>query len=116
MLIIPRPRRSYSPEYRVEAADRLIDSGRSVREVARELDVHENLPKSVRAERRRMAAAEPTGGRCGDPGGIGGQPLSAHEGAELARLRAKVAAQAKDIAFLMWRSRRRGYSGTAIYT
>ncbi|MFE7802892.1 transposase [Nocardia sp. NPDC057440] len=37
------PRRSYSPEYRVEMAHRVIDSGRPVREVARELDVHENL-------------------------------------------------------------------------
>ncbi|MGW4743046.1 IS3 family transposase [Nocardia xishanensis] len=55
---MPRPRRSYSPEYRVEAAHRVIDSGRPVREVARELDVHENLlHKWVREERRRMAAA-----------------------------------------------------------
>ncbi|MGX1773566.1 transposase [Nocardia brasiliensis] len=54
-----RPRRSYSPEYRVEAAHRVIDSGRSVREIARELDVHENLlHKWVREERRRMAAAD----------------------------------------------------------
>jgi transposase len=43
-----------------------------------------------------MAAA---GGRGGpDPGG--GEPLSADEHAELVRLRAQVAEQAKDIAFL----------------
>ncbi|WP_435592792.1 transposase [Nocardia sp. bgisy118] len=99
MFTMPRPRRSYSPEYRVEAAHRVIDSGRPVREIARELDVHENLlHKWVREERRRMAAAGQTGGRALDDGG--GQPLSADERAELVRLRAKVAEQAKDIVFL----------------
>ncbi len=94
-----RPRRSYSPEYRVEAAHRVIDSGRSVREVARELDVHENLlHKWVREERRRLAAAERPRGGGQDPGGGDGQPLSADERAELARLRAKVSEQAKDLA------------------
>jgi hypothetical protein len=43
-----------------------------------------------------MAAAGGGGGP--DPGG--GQPLSADERAELVRLRAQVAEQAKDIAFL----------------
>ncbi len=77
----------------------MIDSGRPVREIARELDVHENLlHKWVREERRRMAAAGQTGGRALDDGG--GQPLSADERAELVRLRAKVAEQAKDIVFL----------------
>lgn len=92
-----RPRRSFTPEYRVEAAHRVIDGNRSVAEVARELDVHENqLHKWVRDERRRMAAA--AGGVRPDPGG--GEPLSADERAELVRLRARVAEQAKDIAFL----------------
>jgi hypothetical protein len=36
---MPRPRRSFSPEYRVEAAHRVIDAHRSVAEVARELAV-----------------------------------------------------------------------------
>ena len=93
---MPRPRRSFSPEYRVEAAHRVIDGNRRVAEVARELDLHENLlHKGVREERRRMAAA---GGGGPDPGG--GEPLSADERAELVRLRAQVAEQAKDIAFL----------------
>jgi len=93
---MPRPRRSFSPEYRVEAAHRVIDGNRRVAEVARELDLHENLlHKWVREERRRMAAA---GGGGPDPGG--GEPLSADERAELVRLRAQVAEQAKDIAFL----------------
>jgi len=75
----------------------VIDAHRSVAEVARELDLHENLlHKWVRDERRRMGAAG-----CGprsDPGG--GEPLSDAERAELVRLRAQVAEQSKDIAFL----------------
>ena len=89
-------RRSFTPEYRVEAAHRVIDGNRPVAEVAVELNLHENLlHKWVREERRRMAAA---GGGGPDPGG--GEPLSADERAELVRLRAQVAEQAKDIAFL----------------
>lgn len=57
----------------------VIDGNRRVAEVARELDLHENLlHKWVRDERRRMAAAG-AGGRP-DPGG--GEPLSADERAE----------------------------------
>jgi transposase len=105
---MPRPRRSYSPEYRVEAAHRVIDSGRSVKQVARELDLHENLlHKWVRDERRRMAAAGQAARSGREPDSEAVQPLSDDERAELARLRAKVteqaarmAEQAKDIAFL----------------
>ena len=93
---MPRPRRSFTPEYRVEAAHRVIDRNRRVAEVARELDLHENLlHKWVADERRRMTAAGGDGGP--DPGG--GEPLSADERAELVRLRAQVAEQAKDIGF-----------------
>lgn len=53
-----RTRRSFTPEFRVEAARRVIDSGRSVADVARELNVHENLlRKWVAAERIRDGAA-----------------------------------------------------------
>ncbi|MGW4720699.1 transposase [Nocardia sp. NPDC004260] len=105
---MPRPRRSHSPEYRVEAAHRVIDSGRPVREVARELDLHENLlHKWVRDERRRMAAAGKAGRSGREPNNGGAQPLSDDERTELMRLRAtvteqaaKMAEQAKDIAFL----------------
>jgi transposase len=75
----------------------VIDGHRRVAEVARELDLHENLlHKWVRDERRRMAAAG--NGSRSDPGW--GEPLSAGERAELVRLRAQVAEQSKDIAFL----------------
>jgi transposase len=94
---MPRPRRSFTPVYRVEAAHRVIDRNRRVAEVARELDLHENLlHKWVADERRRMGAAGGGGGP--DPGG--GEQLSADERAELVRLRAQVAEQAKDIGFL----------------
>jgi transposase len=89
-------RRSFGPEYRVEAAHRVIDGNRRVAEVARELGLHESLlHRWVRDERRRMAAA---GGVGLDPGG--GESLSTEERAELVRLRALVAEQSKDIAFL----------------
>jgi transposase len=94
-------RRSFTPEYRVEAAHRVIDGNRPVTEVALELNLHENLlHKWVSAERRRMAAAEggAEGGGVPDPGD--GQSLSRDERSELVRLRAKVAEQSKDIAFL----------------
>jgi transposase len=94
---MPRPRRSFSPEYRVEAAHLVIDGNRPVAEVARELDLHENLlHKWVREERRRVSAAGSA--RSPDPGE--NEPLSSDERAELVRLRAKVAEQSKDIAFL----------------
>ena len=37
------PRRSFTTEYKVEAAHRVIDSGRTIAEVARELGVNEGL-------------------------------------------------------------------------
>jgi transposase len=84
-------------EYRVEAAHLVIDGNRPVAEVALELDLHENLlHKWVRDERRRMSAAG--SGRSPDHGDS--PPLSPDARAELIRLRAKVAGQSKDIAFL----------------
>jgi transposase len=94
MPIMSRPRRSFSPEYRIEAAHRVIDAHRPVAEVARELDLHENLlHKWVREERRRSAV----GWR---PPDTDGEVLAGDERAELVRLRAQVAEQARDIAFL----------------
>ena len=86
-----RSRRSFTTEYKVEAAHRVIDSGRTVAEVARELGMHEALlGKWVRDERRRIEAAA-----------VHDEvPLTAAERVELARLRKQVAEQEKDIAFL----------------
>ena len=84
-------RRRFTLEFRTEAAHRVIDTGRSVREVARELSVLESsLSKWVRDERRRMETVE----------GNGGELLRPAERAELVRLRRQVAEQDKDLAFL----------------
>ncbi|RAS57064.1 transposase-like protein [Lentzea atacamensis] len=88
----PRKRRSYAAEYKVEAAHRVIDSGRTISEVARELGIDAGmLSVWVKDERRRIAAAE----ACGDT------PLEAAEQAELQRLRKQVAELEKDNAFLV---------------
>ncbi|MDA8269953.1 MAG: transposase [Actinomycetota bacterium] len=84
-------RRRFTLEFRIEAAHRVIDSDRSVAEVARDLSlVEQTLAKWVREERRRMAAAAEKGE----------VPLTAAERAELTRLRKLVAEQEKDLAFL----------------
>jgi transposase-like protein len=84
-------RRKFSTEYKVEAAHRVIDSGQSIAEVARELSVHEvSLDNWVRDERRRIEATR----------GTELEPLSGAERAELACLRKQVAEQEKDLAFL----------------
>jgi len=84
-------RRKSTLEFRIEAAHRVIDTGRTVRDVARELSVFENsLSKWVRDEPRRMETLE----------GTGGEPLSSADRAELVRLRRLVVEQDKDLAFL----------------
>ncbi len=61
-------RRKFSTEYKVEAAHRVIDSGRTSTEVAQELSLNEgSLRAWVRDERKRMQAVqggslEPLGG------------------------------------------------------
>ena len=88
----PRKRRSYTAEYKVEAAHRVIDSGRTISEVARELGIDAGmLSVWVKDERRRIAAAEAQGE----------SPLEAAERAELQRLRKQVAELEKDNAFLV---------------
>jgi transposase len=88
----PRKRRSYSAEYKVEAAHRVIDSGRTISEVARELGIDAGmLSVWVKDERRRIAAAEV----------YGENPLEAAERAELLRLRKQVSELEKDNAFLV---------------
>ena len=87
-----RKRRSYTAEYKVEAAHRVIDSDRSIAEVARELGIDPGmLSVWVKDERRRTAAAEVVGDRSLEPA----------ERAELLRLRRQVAELEKDNAFLV---------------
>lgn len=84
-------RRKFTLEFRTEAAHRVIDSGRSVREVAGEISVAEGLLfRWVRDERRRLETLE----------GTGDAPLTPAERSELLRLRRQVAEQEKDLAFL----------------
>lgn len=84
-------RRKFTAEYKVEAAHRVIDSGRSISEVARELNVGEQtLGVWVRDERRRIEAAK----------GTELEPLTGAERAELVRLRKQVTELQKDNEFL----------------
>jgi len=84
-------RRKFTLEFRTEAAHRVIDTGRTVRDVASELSVLENsLSKWVRDERRRMETVA----------GTSEKPLTPAERSELLRLRRQVAEQDKDLAFL----------------
>ncbi len=70
----PRKRRSFTAEYKVEAAHRVIDSGRPIAVIACELGIHETVLSTwVKDERRRIAAAEV----------VGEKPLDAAERAEL---------------------------------
>ena len=65
-------RRSFTPEYKAQAARRVIDGGRPATEVARELNVHE------------IARCRPT--------------EAAGERAERTRLRAELAERDRDVA------------------
>jgi len=81
----------YTTEYKIEAAHRVIDSGRTIAEVARELGIDPGmLSVWVKDERRRVTAAE----------AVGDQPLDAAERAELLRLRSRVSELEKDNQFL----------------
>ena len=75
-------RRTFTPEYRREAARLVIDSGRPVAQVARELGLGEQLlGRWVTAEK----ATEESAGD--ETGGQGQSALDVNERAELARLR-----------------------------
>jgi transposase len=91
MSIMGITRRKFTLEFKTEAAHRVIDTGRSVVDVATELSVADgSLARWVRDERRRMETVA----------GGSEEPLSAAERAELLRLRRQVAEQDKDLAFL----------------
>jgi transposase len=86
-----RTRRSFTTEYKVEAAHRIIDCGRTIAEVARELGVNEGLLGRWVADKRRRIEAAAARDEV---------PLTSAERTELARLRKQVAEEEKDIAFL----------------
>lgn len=84
-------KRKYTLEFRTEAAHRVIDTSRSVTEVAKELSIQrDTLGKWVRDERRHIEAAKATNS----------EPLSVSERTELLKLRHQVSEQEKDLAFL----------------
>ena len=71
-------RMKFTIEFKVEAGLRVIDSGRSIAEVARDLSVGEqSLGDWGHGKRRRMDAAR----------GTENEPLTPKERAELAKLR-----------------------------
>jgi transposase-like protein len=80
-------RREFTPEYRAEAASLVIESGRSITEVAKSLGIHENtLGEWVKKAKERGEATD--------------APLSLPERAELKKLRKDYAQAQMDIAFL----------------
>jgi transposase-like protein len=84
-------RRKFTLEFKTEAAHRVIDTGRTIAEVAGELSVDKSsLARWVRDERRRVETVA----------GSTDEPLTAAERTELLRLRRQVAEQDKDLAFL----------------
>jgi len=82
-----RQRREFSPEYKDEAVGLVINTGRTVAVVARELGMNEaTLGRWVNLHKDRQVA--------------GDTPLSESEQVELARLRKEVAELKLDRAFL----------------
>ena len=80
-----KKRRTYTPEYRVEAARLVIDTGRPISHVAKEIGVGAQLlGKWVAKERDRLTPAE----------------LGPGERVELQRLRKENAQLRQEIAFL----------------
>lgn len=83
-----RQRRKFSPEYKDEAVNLVINTGRTVAVVARELGINEaTLGRWVNLLKDRQ-------------GVDGDDPLSESERAELARLRTEVSELKLDRAFL----------------
>ncbi len=82
-----RQRREFSPEYKDEAVGLVINTGRTVAVVARELGINEaTFGRWVNLQKDRQ--------------GAGDTPLSESEQVELARLRKEVAELKLDRAFL----------------
>lgn len=84
-----RVRRTFTPEYRSQAARLVIDTGRPIAQVARELELNEALlGRWVKKEREREGHGEVTG------------ELTSGDRAELNRLRKEVLELRKDNEFL----------------
>ena len=82
-----RKRREFSPEYKDEAVGLVINTGRTVAVVARELGINEaTLGRWVNLQKDRQGASD--------------TPMSESEQVELARLRKEVAELKLDRAFL----------------
>jgi transposase len=80
-------RRNFTPEYKAEAVRLVLDSDRSISDVAKSLGINETtLGNWVKKAKVDSAA--------------GDKPLSVSERAELAELRKKYAQAQMDIAFL----------------
>ena len=88
MALIGAKRRSYTPAYRREAAHLVIDTGRTIAEVAREIGVGDQLLGRWVAIQRAQMELEPP------------PALDADERAELERLRREVVELRMDREFL----------------
>ena len=87
-----KQRRSFTPEYRCEAARLVIDTGRPIAQVARELGLGEQLlGRWVHAEEGRAQETE-------EPASV--EELNLNERAELALLRKEVVDLRRDRYFL----------------
>jgi transposase len=59
-MILPRPKRNFSPEYREEAVKMVIETSRPIAQVAKELGINEGtLGNWVNAYKRENAGEEP---------------------------------------------------------
>lgn len=80
-------RRKFTPEYRAEAVALVIESGRSVKDVAASLGIHPNTLNNWVAKVKEQ-------------NDVSDEPVSVSERAELARLRKENAQLQMDNAFL----------------
>lgn len=80
-------RRKFTPEYKAEAVALVIDSGRSVKDVAESLGVHENTLGNWVAKAKEQ-------------GDVPEKPLTLSERAELEKLRKDYAQAQMDLAFV----------------
>jgi transposase-like protein len=84
---MPEKRRKFTPEFREEAVQEVIRSGRPIAEVARDLNVHEaTLGNWLKAHREKNPESDP--------------PLAVSERARLRELEKEVVQLRAEVAFL----------------